>query len=133
MRTAVYARVSTSDQSCELQLRELRNYCQARGWAITKEYVDNGISGASTKKRLAFKELMRDAAQRKIDCVLVLKLDRFGRSVPDLVSSLRELDSAGVRFVAISQGLDTDRNSPTSRLLLNILCCVSRIRARTYQ
>jgi len=68
---------------------------------------------------------MRDAGQRKLDCVLVLKLDRFGRSVPDLVASLQELDSAGVRFVAISQGLDTDRNGPTSRLLLNILCCVS--------
>ena len=125
MRTAVYARVSTYDQSCELQLRELRTYCLARGWVIAKEYVDHGISGASTKKRLAFKELMRDAGQRRFDCVLVLKLDRFGRSVPDLVASLQELDSAGVRFVAISQGIDTDHANSSSRLLLNVLACIA--------
>jgi putative DNA-invertase from lambdoid prophage Rac len=68
---------------------------------------------------------MKDAAQRKLDCALVLKLDRFGRSVPDLVASLQELDSAGVRFVAISQGIDTDQANSSSRLLLNVLACIA--------
>jgi DNA invertase Pin-like site-specific DNA recombinase len=57
--------------------------------------------------------------------VVCTKLDRFGRSVPDLVASIQQLDACGVRFLAIGQNLDTDASNPTSRLLLNILCCVS--------
>ena len=125
MRTTIYARVSTSDQSCELQLRELRSYCQARGWTLTKEYIDHAVSGASVKKRFAFKELMADAAKRRFDVVVCSKLDRFGRSVVDLATSLQTLDAHGVRFMAVSQGIDTDQSNPTSRLLLNILACVS--------
>jgi putative DNA-invertase from lambdoid prophage Rac len=125
MRTAIYARVSTSDQSCELQLRELRSYSQARGWTLTTEYIDHAVSGASVKKRFAFKELMADAAKRRFDVVVCSKLDRFGRSVVDLATSLQTLDAHGVRFLAVSQGIDTDQSNPTSRLLLNILACVS--------
>jgi site-specific DNA recombinase len=131
MNVATYARVSTSDQNCALQLEELNRYCQARGWQIVREYIDQGISGASVKKRQAFKELMQDAAQRKFDCVAVLKLDRFGRSVS--VTSLKELDSCGVRFIAVSQGLDTDQSNPGSRLLLNILCCVAEFERELIQ
>jgi DNA invertase Pin-like site-specific DNA recombinase len=64
---------------------------------------------------------MRDAAQRKFDCVLVWKIDRFGRSVLHLNQQLAALSSYGVRFIATSQSLDTDRSNPTSRLLLQIL------------
>jgi len=131
MRTAIYARVSTSDQSCELQLRELRSYCLARGWANVKEYVDSGVSGASTRKRLAFKELMKDAGQRKFDVVICWKLDRFGRSVPDLSSALQQLASAGVRFLAVSQNIDTDQSNPASALLLNLLCAIAAFERET--
>jgi DNA invertase Pin-like site-specific DNA recombinase len=125
MRVGIYARVSTSDQSCALQLEELRRYCQARGWEIVNQYVDQGVSGASIKKRVAFRELMQDASQRRFDVVVCSKLDRFGRSVVDLATSLQTLDACGVRFLAVSQGIDTDQANPTSRLLLNILSCVS--------
>jgi putative DNA-invertase from lambdoid prophage Rac len=125
MKTGLYARVSTKDQNCQLQLGELRQYCTARGWEIAGEYVDNGVSGRSTQGRKQFQRLMQDALARKLDCVLVCKLDRFGRSVPDLVTHIKQLDSAAVRFIAINQGLDTDSSNPTSRLLLNILGCVA--------
>jgi DNA invertase Pin-like site-specific DNA recombinase len=66
---------------------------------------------------------MKDA--RRFDVVMVQKLDRFGRSVVHLSQQLATLDSYGVRFIAVSQGLDTDQNNPTSRLLLNILSSVA--------
>jgi putative DNA-invertase from lambdoid prophage Rac len=124
MRCAIYARVSTTDQNCELQLRELRDYCARRGWGIAEEYVDTGWSGAKAS-RPALDRLMRDAAQHRFGCVLVWKLDRFGRSVLNLVESLQNLSSYGVRFLATSQSIDTDQASPTSKLLVWILAAVA--------
>src|SRR5690348_11064921 len=135
MRTAIYARVSTQDQTCESQLRELREYAARRGWSIVCEYVDTGWSGAKAS-RPQLDRLMKDAAQRKFDCVLVWKIDRFGRSVLHLNQQLAALNSYGVRFIATSQSLDTDQSNPTSRLLLQILASVAEferemIRERT--
>ena len=121
---AVYCRVSTTDQSCELQLRELQEYATRRGWEIVAEFVDSGWSGAKAS-RPELDRLMRDAALRRFDVLLVWKLDRFGRSVLNLSQALAALDSYGVRFIAVSQGVDTDASNPTSRLLLNILSSVA--------
>ncbi len=79
MRTAIYARVSTKDQSCDLQLRDLRAYCTARGLAVAREYVDAGQSGAKDS-RPELNELMSDARKRKIDLIIVWRFDRFARS-----------------------------------------------------
>jgi len=68
---------------------------------------------------------MQDAPEHRFHAVLVYKLDRFGRSVLNLSQSLALLDSYGVRFIAVSQGIDTDQSNPTSRLLLNILASVA--------
>jgi len=135
MRCALYARVSTTDQNCEMQLRELREYISRREWKIAGEYVDTGFSG-SKASRPALDKLMADAAKRKFDCVVVWKLDRFGRSVLNLSQQLAALTSFGVRFVATTQGLDTDQSNPTASLLLHILSAVaeferSMIRERT--
>lgn len=116
-RAAIYARVSTNDQSCENQLIELRHYCAAREWTIT-EYVDTGISGAKDR-RPALDKLMTDAAQRRIDAVVVWKLDRMGRSLRHLLNAIAELNAAGVAFVSMGESIDTD--SPTGRLLLGIM------------
>lgn len=124
VQAAAYARTSTLDQNCEMQLRELREYAARRGWRITGEYVDSGWSGAKAS-RPELDRLMRDAAQHRFDAVLVWKLDRFGRSVLHLSQALAALDSHGIRFVAVSQGVDTDASNPTSRLLLNILSSVA--------
>jgi DNA invertase Pin-like site-specific DNA recombinase len=135
MRCAIYARVSTTDQNCEMQLRELREYISHRDWKSGGEYVDTGFSGAKAS-RPALDRLMADAAKRKFDCVAVWKIDRFGRSVLHLNQQLAALTSHGVRFIATSQSLDTDEKNPTSRLLLQILASVAEferemIRERT--
>src|SRR5271156_3707551 len=84
MKAALYARVSTSDQNCELQLRELREYVARRGWKPAAEYVDTGFSGAKAS-RPALDKLMAAAARREFDTILVYKLDRFGLIVPRFV------------------------------------------------
>lgn len=134
MKAAIYARVSTSDQDASLQLGELREYVSRRGWQPAAEYVDAGISGA--KAGQALDRLMTAAARREFDCVLVVKLDRFGRSVLHLSQQLAALTSYGVRFIAVSQAIDTDAANPASRLLLTILAGVAEferelIRERT--
>ncbi len=124
MRCALYCRVSTSDQDCSVQTRELREHVSRHNWTIEAEYVDTGFSGVSAS-RPALDRLMNDAAQRRFECVLVWKLDRFGRSVLHLNQQLAELTRHGVRFISATQGLDTDRSNPTSRLLLQMLASVA--------
>jgi putative DNA-invertase from lambdoid prophage Rac len=116
-RATIYARVSTSDQTCENQLLELRRYCEARGWQAT-EYVDAGISGAKDR-RPALDQLMADAKRRKVDLVVCWKLDRFGRSLAHLVNAIQALTDAGVGFTSLGEGIDT--RSATGRLMLGIL------------
>ena len=134
-KCAIYARVSTTDQNCEMQLRELREYISRRGWKNAGEFVDTGFSGSKVS-RPALDRLMAHAAQHKFDCIVVYKIDRFGRSVLHLNQQLASLTSYGVRFIATSQSLDTDEKNPTSRLLLQILASVAEferemIRERT--
>ena len=124
MNTAIYARVSTTDQSCEMQLRELREYARRRGWKVAGEYVDAGISGAKAS-RPELDRLMHDASRRAFDVVLVYKLDRFGRSVRNCLDGISALRSHGVRFLAVSQNIDTDETNPTARLMLHILAAVA--------
>ena len=135
MKAAIYARVSTTDQTCALQLAELRIYVQARGWELAGEYVDTGWSGAKAS-RPELDRLMRDARKRAVDCILVWKLDRWARSVSHLVSSLEELKGLGVRWIAATQNLDTDESNPVGRLMTHLLGAVAEferemIRERT--
>jgi putative DNA-invertase from lambdoid prophage Rac len=124
VRVVIYARVSTTDQNCEMQVRELREYASRRGWHISGEYLDTGWSGAKAN-RPELDRLMQDAALRRFDAVLVWKLDRFGRSVRNCLDGIESLRSYGVRFLAVSQSIDTDESNPTSRLLLHILASVA--------
>lgn len=123
-RVAIYARVSTTDQNCELQLSELREYIQRRGWELAGEYVDTGVSGTKAS-RPQLDRLMSDARAHRFDCIVVWKLDRFGRSVVHLSEALGNLRSWGVRFIAVTQSIDTDQANPTSNLLLNILAAIA--------
>jgi DNA invertase Pin-like site-specific DNA recombinase len=94
MRTAIYARVSTKDQSCELQLRDLRAYCSARGLSLVGEYVDTGYSGAK-ESRPELNELVAAARKRKFDAIVVWRFDRFARSTKHLLLALEEFRSFG--------------------------------------
>ena len=117
MRAAIYARVSTADQTCENQLIDLRRYCAARGWDAT-EYVDTGVSGAKDR-RPALDQLTADAGRRKVETVVVWRLDRFGCNLRHLITAIEELNAAGVSFVSMGENIDTA--SPTGRLLLGIM------------
>ena len=124
LRVAIYARVSTQDQNNELQVRELSQYVRSRGWDLVDTYEDR-MSGAKTS-RPGLDRLIADARKRRFDAVLVWKLDRFGRSLVHCVGTIQELASLGVRFLAVSQGLDTDESNPASKLLLHILAAVAQ-------
>jgi DNA invertase Pin-like site-specific DNA recombinase len=120
LRVALYGRVSTLDkgQDVNLQLNELREYSERRGWKITSEYVDNGVSGAK-ESRPELNRLMADAKKRKFDVIAVWKLDRFGLSLKHLVMTLADLESLGIAFVSLRDGFDL--STPSGRLMFQII------------
>jgi DNA invertase Pin-like site-specific DNA recombinase len=124
MKAAIYARVSTTDQTNTIQIRELKEYVERRGWDVAGIFQDQ-MSGAKAS-RPGLNQLMCEARLRKLDVVLVLKLDRFGRSLVHCVGAIQELQALGIRFIAISQGLDTDQSNPASQLLMHILAAVAQ-------
>ena len=134
MRIALYARCSTQEQTVDLQLDALREYAAARGLQVVGEYVDEGISGAKNR-RPALDRLLADAHRRRLDAVLVWKLDRLGRSLSHLIRLVGQLGSVGVDLVSLSDpGLDT--TGPSGRLIFHVMGAVAEferdlIRERT--
>ena len=126
VKTAIYCRVSTVDQSCDLQRRELKEYCQRRGWQIAEEYIDTGWSG-SKANRPELTRLMGDARKRRFDVVLVWKLDRWGRSVADSMRNIQELEGLGVKFLAVTQNIGTEESSSMSRFMLTIMSAFAEL------
>jgi len=118
-RIALYARVSTlNGQNPQLQLDELRAYAQARGWVVTDEYVDLGISG-SKDSRPQLNRMLANAHARKFDGIAVWKLDRLGRSLKHLVTTIADLEHYGVLFVSLRDNLDL--STPSGRLMMHLL------------
>jgi DNA invertase Pin-like site-specific DNA recombinase len=126
MKIALYARVSTTDkgQDPEMQLRELREYCERRKLEIVREYVDNGISG-SKESRPELNRLMADANRRKFDAVLVWKFDRFARSTSHLLKALETFQSLKIDFVSLTEGIDT--STPVGAMVFTILGAVGQM------
>jgi DNA invertase Pin-like site-specific DNA recombinase len=119
----LYARVSTfNGQNPEMQLGELRDYCQRRGFAVAGEYVDKGISGAR-ERRPGLDKLMADCRKRLVDCVVVYRYDRFARSLRQLVNSLEEFRSLGIDFISLHEGVDT--STPNGRLVFGIFASIA--------
>ena len=107
MRVAIYARCSTAEQSVALQLDALRDYAEARELEVVAEYLDEGVSGAKTK-RLELDRLLEDAHARRFDTVLIWKLDRLGRSLRHLIRLVDSFSSLGIDLVSLGDpGLDT--------------------------
>ncbi len=117
IRTAIYCRCSTTDQSVEVQLHGLRDYAGARGFDVVEEYLDHGISGARAR-RPGLDRLLAAARRRQIDAVLVWKLDRLGRNLRHLLTLLGELEELGVRFVSLDDAIDT--STAAGRLFMQI-------------
>jgi len=119
---AIYARVSTLEQNCEVQLQDLRRFAGQR-FAIYREYIDVGVSGAQ-RNRPELGMLMKDARKRLFDVVLVWKFDRFARSLKHLIESLDDFSSLGIDFVSYTEGVDT--TTPSGQLLFHIVGAVAQ-------
>jgi DNA invertase Pin-like site-specific DNA recombinase len=124
MRIGIYARVSTKDQSCELQVRDLRAYCTARGFDLVREYVDVGQSGAKDS-RPELNKLMDDARKRQFDAIVVWRFDRFARSTKHLLLALEEFRSLGIQFVSYQENIDT--SSALGQALFTIVSAVAQL------
>jgi len=129
---AIYARVSTDQQTVEPQLHALRQYALRRAWEPV-EYVDAGVSGAKDR-RPALDQLLADCRRRKVDAVALVRLDRLARSVRHLVTLAGELEALGIDVIATEQSIDT--STPVGRLLFHVLGSIAEferdlIRERT--
>ena len=123
-RIALYCRVSTSDQSTDSQLLDLRRYVSDRGWTTFNEYCDNGISGTKDS-RPALNELMDDAKKRKLDVILVWRFDRFARSTRHLINALEEFKNLKIDFVSYQENIDT--SSPLGGAIFTIISAVAQL------
>jgi len=127
MKVAVYARVSTQDQTADNQLLELRRYVDARGWTAV-EYVDHGVSGAKDR-RPALDRLVSDARRHKVQAVVCWRLDRLGRNLRHLILLLDEWESRGIAFITMGEGIDT--STAAGRLVAGVLASIAEFeRAR---
>jgi DNA invertase Pin-like site-specific DNA recombinase len=135
-QAAIYGRVSTlTNQSTEMQVRDLRQLADRRGFEVLHEYLDEGFSGAKSS-RPALDKMLADAKRGKFRILLVWKLDRLGRSLAHLVRLLEDLRACNVEFVSFSEGLDF--TTTTGKLLYQMLsafaeferdCIRERVRA----
>lgn len=125
-----------------MQLAECRELVARMGWTVEKVYevedqaghrswekeeyvyVDNGVSGMKSQ-RPALDRMWADMMKRKFKTIVIWRLDRLGRSLPDLLAKVKELDNRGVRLITVTGGIDTDKSNPTSRLFLHIMAALS--------
>lgn len=124
MKAAIYSRISTVDkgQDVETQLMPLRDYCDAQGWEVDREYVDEA-GALDLVHRTAWRELLDDAAKRRFGVVLVFKLDRAFRSVKHMHDTLYTWEALGISFKSVREQFDT--STPLGRLLLNLLAALA--------
>lgn len=134
VRVLTYSRVSTErDQDPQAQRTELAQYCQARSWQVIEEIIDHGYS-SGTDNRPGLKRLLTLVRARKVDVVIVTKLDRIARSLKHLVGMLDELQELGIQFVSIHDQIDL--TTASGRLMVHVIAAFSEferalIRERT--
>ncbi len=121
-RAAVYARVSTKEQSTEAQVSQLTAYCQARGWPDVAVFRDDGISGIRDN-RPELDRLRDRLASGEFDTIVVSKMDRLGRSLGMILRFWDDAEAAGARVIVIDQGIDT--STPSGRLQRNMLAALA--------
>jgi DNA invertase Pin-like site-specific DNA recombinase len=116
---AIYVRVSTDGQTVENQTRELRQIAERRGWQVVEIYSDAGISGAKGRdKRPGLDGMLKDASKRRFDVVMAWAIDRLGRSLIDLLTTIQHLEACGVDLFLEQQAIDT--TTPAGRLMFQV-------------
>ena len=125
-KVGLYLRVSTNDQSTDLQKSELISYCKARGFSDIEIYEDIGKTGTNDN-RPELKRLLADARQRKFDVVLCWKIDRLFRSLKHLILTLQEFDELGIKFISLKDQIDLTTSS--GRLLMQIIGAMGEFEA----
>lgn len=119
---AIYARVSTADknQTVENQLRDLLAVAERQGWEVVATFTDEGISGVKGRdRRPGYDALLKGVARKDFDQIMAWSVDRLGRSLPDLVSFLNDIQSKSVDLYLHQQGLDT--STPSGRMMFQML------------
>ena len=120
IRAVLYCRVSTSHQSVERQIRELRDVADRNDWTVTETYIDHGISGSKGRdKRPELDRMLKDSIKRKHDVVMVWSIDRLGRSLQHLIEIVNELQSKSVDLYMHQQAIDT--TTPTGKLMFSLV------------
>ncbi len=122
-RIAIYARVSTKDQSVDMQLNDLERYSKEKGFNVFKVYRDS-ISGTKDA-RPGLNQLMNYARKRRFDVVLVWRFDRFARSTKHLVNALYEFRSLGIDFISYQENIDT--SSPLGEAVFTIISAMAKL------
>jgi len=120
-RTAIYYRVSTTDQNPDRQIRELRDYAERRGFDVVGEYVD--VASGARRSRPELDRMLGEVRRRRVDVVLVWAFDRFARSTRQLVDALEEFGTLGVDFVSYSQQIDT--TTAAGKLTFTVLAAIA--------
>ena len=123
-RVAAYARVSTADQDAQNQIAALREHAERAGWTIVGEYVDHAVSG-TREKRPGLDRMMADARRRHFETVVVVALDRLGRSLHHLIGLLAELEHLGVRLMSLREAVDFA--SPLGRAMYGMIAILAEI------
>jgi len=124
MTTAAYLRVSTTDQSADLQRRGIRQFAGRADLEVTAWYCDEGVSGR-TETRPELDRLMEAARRRDVECVVVWKFDRFARSASHLIRALDEFNHLGIRFVSVQDQIDT--GSPMGKAMFTIIGAMAEL------
>ena len=120
--TAVYVRVSTRDQKTDSQLRELKQYCQQRGWRKVEFFVDRISGEKSTRPELD--RMVTEFRTGRLERVVTYKLDRLGRSLTHLCLLVDEMTRLGIPLICSSQGIDTTGSNPCGKFQLDVLKAV---------
>jgi DNA invertase Pin-like site-specific DNA recombinase len=123
-KVAIYARISTSDQRIESQLYDLRKLATQRGFEITREYCDRGISG-SKARRPGLDSMMNDARRGEFSVVLVAAFDRIARSTKNFLEIVDELNSVNIEFVSAREAIDT--SGPMGRMFLTMVGSIAEL------
>lgn len=123
-RVALYARVSTNDQTADNQLRALREHAERAGWTIAAEFTDHAVSGTK-ERRLGLDALMAEARRRRFDVIAVTALDRLGRNLRHLVTLLDEVQHLGLSLVSLREAIDL--SSPIGRAMFALIGVLAEV------